>query len=179
MCKTIPINQWSHTTGEIKTHMQFTVVDPGISEPGGHPGVAEFFGSWDCFDAPSHIPYAFVVRVENKIDIINIACLLKYIIIYVCFVVIICKNKPKKIKKGGDGNPNSPVLNPPLIYFYIKVFWSLLSSFWIIQKQFLHCHFTCVQRFDVSVNELHFHFNSYEIKKLHCFWDKRYMKLFC
>ena len=32
------------------------------------------FRSGDCFDAPSHTPYAFVVRVENKIHIVNIAC---------------------------------------------------------------------------------------------------------
>ena len=31
-------------------------------------------GIIDCFDAPSHIPYAFVMRVENKIHIVNIAC---------------------------------------------------------------------------------------------------------
>ena len=28
----------------------------------------------DCFDAPSHIPYAFVLKVENKIHIVIIAC---------------------------------------------------------------------------------------------------------
>ena len=33
-----------------------------------------FFRSEDCFDAPSYIPYAFVVRVENEIHIVNIAC---------------------------------------------------------------------------------------------------------
>ena len=33
-----------------------------------------FFRSEDCFDAPSHIPYALVVRVENKIHIVIIAC---------------------------------------------------------------------------------------------------------
>ena len=31
----------------------------------------------DCFDAPSQIPNAFVVRVENKIHIVNIACWLQ------------------------------------------------------------------------------------------------------
>ena len=41
---------------------------------GGHPGVLQFLRSEDCFDAPSLIPYAFVVRVENKIHIVNIAC---------------------------------------------------------------------------------------------------------
>ena len=28
----------------------------------------------DCFDAPLHIPNAFVVSVENKIHTVNIAC---------------------------------------------------------------------------------------------------------
>ena len=27
-----------------------------------------------CFDAPSHIPYIFVVRVVNKILFVNIVC---------------------------------------------------------------------------------------------------------
>ena len=42
------------------------VVDPGILEMGG--------GGWDCFNAPLHIPYAMVVRLENTINIVNIAC---------------------------------------------------------------------------------------------------------
>ena len=37
-------------------------------------GALYCFSSEDCFDAPSHIPYAFVVRVENKIHIVNIEC---------------------------------------------------------------------------------------------------------
>ena len=51
-----------------------TVPDPGISKPGHGPGAVEFLGSGDCFDAPSHIPNVFVVRVVNKIHIVNIAC---------------------------------------------------------------------------------------------------------
>ena len=38
------------------------------------PGVVEFLGSGDCFDASSHIFYVFVVRVENEIHIVNIVC---------------------------------------------------------------------------------------------------------
>ena len=38
------------------------------------PGAVLFFRSGDCFDAPSHISYAFVVSVENKVHIVNIAC---------------------------------------------------------------------------------------------------------
>ena len=50
--------------------------DPGISKkkPGVRgPEAVEFLGSWDCFDATLHIPYIFIVRVENKIHIVNIA----------------------------------------------------------------------------------------------------------
>ena len=36
------------------------------------PDAAYFFRSGDCFDAPSHIPYDFVVREENKVHIVNI-----------------------------------------------------------------------------------------------------------
>ena len=37
-------------------------------------GAVSFFRSENCFDAPSHIPYVFVVRAENKMHIVNIAC---------------------------------------------------------------------------------------------------------
>ena len=46
------------------------MTDPGISKPWGE---VDFFGSGNCFDAPLLTPYAFVVSVENKIDIVNIA----------------------------------------------------------------------------------------------------------
>ena len=42
--------------------------DPGVSKPGG------ILVSGDRFGAPSHIPYAFIVRVENKIHIVNFTC---------------------------------------------------------------------------------------------------------
>ena len=38
-------------------------------------GTVEFLVSWDCFDALSHIPNVFVVRVVNKIHIVNICML--------------------------------------------------------------------------------------------------------
>ena len=63
------------------------MVDPGISEPGG-PGPrvvhVEFLRSWDCFDAPSQIPYVFVVRVENKIHNCT-HCMLTTVEIYACY----------------------------------------------------------------------------------------------
>ena len=47
----------------------YTVADPGILEPGAR---YIFFRSGDCCDAPLYIPFAFVVRAENKIHIVNI-----------------------------------------------------------------------------------------------------------
>ena len=47
----------------------FSVADPGISNEGGG---LEFLVSGVCFDAHSYIPYALVVRVENKVNIVKI-----------------------------------------------------------------------------------------------------------
>lgn len=35
---------------------------------GGGPGVVKFLGSWDHVNAPTHIPYIFVLRLENEIQ---------------------------------------------------------------------------------------------------------------
>ena len=54
----------------------------------------------DCFDAPSHIPYAFVVRVENKIHIETLH--VDYNKAFVCYGVKITKITPiKNFKQGG------------------------------------------------------------------------------
>ena len=47
------------------------MADQGISKLRGRGsrGGIEFLGSGKCFDAPQHIPWVFVVRVENKIHI--------------------------------------------------------------------------------------------------------------
>ena len=46
------------------------MADQGISKLGGGGGALrgniEFLGSGKWFDAPQHIPYGFVVTVENK-----------------------------------------------------------------------------------------------------------------
>ena len=55
--------------------MSFVVADPGISKPGG--GGGRILRSGVCFDTPSHKPYVFVVRVGNKIHIVNIVFWLK------------------------------------------------------------------------------------------------------
>ena len=49
------------------------MADPEISKPGGSVSLR----SGVCFDAPSHIPYVFVVKVLNKVHIVNIVCRLK------------------------------------------------------------------------------------------------------
>ena len=72
----------------------------------------EFFGSGNCFDAPSHIPNVSVVRVGNNIHIVSIACWLHY---SVC--VLGSQNLPKQtqqIFQTGWRAPGAPVLVPPL-----------------------------------------------------------------
>ena len=69
------------------------------------------FTLWKLFDAPSHIPYAFVVRVEKKTYCKN--CIL----IRIKFVRVL-KSKVKiknfeNFEKGG-GTPDAPALDPPL-----------------------------------------------------------------
>ena len=52
------------------------MADPGSLETGGggsQRGI-KFLGSGDRGDALSHIPYGLLVRLENKIHIVNIAC---------------------------------------------------------------------------------------------------------
>ena len=55
-------------------HLQWRIQE-FQNEGGGGSGAVELLGSGDCFDVPSHIPIpcAFIVRVENKIHIVNIA----------------------------------------------------------------------------------------------------------
>ena len=48
------------------------VADPGISKLGAQSRRGRIPRSGVCFEAPSHIPYVLVVRVVNKIHIINI-----------------------------------------------------------------------------------------------------------
>ena len=57
-----------------------------------------FLESGDCFDAAEHKPYAFVVRVETKIHIVNIACLLQ---LYACYAVKIYKKQSKRYFQTG------------------------------------------------------------------------------
>ena len=57
------------------------VVVPGTSEPaegrgGDYPTMIEYTWGWGIVLMPHHIyiTYAFVMRVENKIHIVHIAC---------------------------------------------------------------------------------------------------------
>ena len=56
--------------------------------------------SGDCFDAPQHIPFAFVVRVNKKNTIVNIACLPQ---INACYAVKIYKKQFQKYFQTGGG----------------------------------------------------------------------------
>ena len=47
---------------------------PGILKRGARSLCGIILRSADCFDAPSHLTYVFVVREVNEIDIVNIVC---------------------------------------------------------------------------------------------------------
>lgn len=55
----VDINQWPHTTGEFKTHVQFTVMNPGILDPRGHPGVFFFSASREYYK------YSMFIKVQS------------------------------------------------------------------------------------------------------------------
>ena len=79
-----------------------SVADPGIFKTWGGlgPSAVEFLRSGDCFGAPSHILYVFVVSVENEIHIVNIVTMLTTI-------------NPKIFKRACA--PVAPVLDLPLV----------------------------------------------------------------
>lgn len=79
----------------------YPVGDPGISELGCEEScVLEFLKSCDCFDPLSHIHHVFVVRVNKKTHIVNIASWLQLMYMQ-CYAFKICKNKPKQMFKRG------------------------------------------------------------------------------
>ena len=83
------------------------MADPGISESGTCPGAVEFLGLGDCCDTPSHvhIPYVFVMRVEN----------IKYIL-YAWYVDVLCSQNlhpPPPMHLGRM--PGAPILDPALV----------------------------------------------------------------
>ena len=56
--------------------------------------VGEFLWSEYCFDAPSHTPYVLVLRIENRIHIVNIVYKE-----YACYVVkMLCMVKKIQVK---------------------------------------------------------------------------------
>ena len=56
----------------ISTNEQWWIQEFQNQERGS--SAVEFLGTGDCFDVPSNTPNIFVVRVGNKIHIVNIAC---------------------------------------------------------------------------------------------------------
>ena len=65
--------------------------------------------SWDCFDAPSQTSHALVVRVENKIHIVEIECGLQ--LKYMHFMHSKYTQIKRKLKGEGGGAPGAPVLD--------------------------------------------------------------------
>ena len=81
---------------------------------GADPGAVELLEPGVCFDPPPNIPHFFLVRVENKMHIVYIACWLqlKYVRVMQSKFT---KNKPNFFsnRRGGGGGV-APVLDPPL-----------------------------------------------------------------
>ena len=78
------------------------MADPGISKPGARSRCGNILRSGICFDALSHIPYVFVVRVVD-INTYCKHCMLTKIKVYACYTVNIYNNTPppKKFKPRG------------------------------------------------------------------------------
>ena len=76
--------------------MTHAVADPGKFKTGG---AVESYGSGVCFDAPSHITYWFLVRIVNKIHIVNIVCRLQ--LEYLCVTQTKILKHPKSLNQGG------------------------------------------------------------------------------
>ena len=75
---------------------------------GARSRCGRLLGVWECFDALSHIFYVFVVRVEDKIDIVNTACWLQWK--YLRDVVKIYKNN--RGVRARCAGPGSAFENP-------------------------------------------------------------------
>ena len=72
-----------------------------------------FFWSEVCFDALSHIPYAFfLVKIENKVHIL-LTLHVDYNKVFACYGLEILKNTPFKMFKQGGARPVPPALDPP------------------------------------------------------------------
>ena len=76
------------------------MADPGISEPGARSQRVKFLRS-EIFYTPSQIRYVFLVKVDNNMQILNIACW-QQLSYYVYYAVKIYKNKPPntQMEKG-------------------------------------------------------------------------------
>ena len=99
-------------------YRHWSVADLGISEPGGPVG---FLGSGDCVDVSSYIPFVFVMRVKNKLDIVNI------LVDYIESICVLCSQnlQQKRNPKKNSDKRGQAVLDPPLTI-----------SFLLVRKQF-------------------------------------------
>ena len=83
------------------------MADPGISKPGARSRLGRILRSWVCFEAPSDIPYVFVVRVVNKNTYIKKIFYIDLLVIlkskYMCVISanLYKKYPPIFFKRGG------------------------------------------------------------------------------
>ena len=100
-------------TGNLLLSLHHDVIFRGGSrnfKTGGAVRARYNSGFW--FDAPSHIPYAFVVRDVNNIHIVNILCWIKS-----KYMRVLHQNLQKQTLFFKPGcAPGAPVLDPPLIF---------------------------------------------------------------
>ena len=80
--------------------------------------------SWVCFEAPLHMPYVFVVRVVNKLHVVNIVCWLKSSK-YIRVIQSLQKLPPIFFQTGGRA-AGAPVLDPPMI-IQEYLFWNVIT----------------------------------------------------
>lgn len=85
--------------GFVLWELEGSVADPEKLEQGGggfQHGIIP--GSGDCSDAPSHLPYVFVLRAEINIHIVNISCWIQYLCVMQSKYT---KPTPPKFSNGG------------------------------------------------------------------------------
>ena len=104
---------------------------------GSGPGAVEFLESEVCFDAPFTHTLCFVVRVENKVHIINIVWQLQL----KCMRVIYSQNlqiqPPPQILNGGT-HPECRCWIP----LCLRINWSIYLHIYILNQLHVYVHIT-------------------------------------
>ena len=93
---------------------------------GRGPSAEEFLGSENCWCSFTHTQ-CILVRVENKVNIVNIVWWLQLKHMHVIQSKFTNTNPPNKFKRGG-GAPGAPMLDPPLNNHVFKESLKVASS---------------------------------------------------